>query len=131
MLAFAAIALAMCISVLDGAIVNVALPAIGADLQVSAAQSIWVVNAYQLAITVSLLPLAMLGDILGYKRVYMAGLAVFTLASLACAQAQSLDVLTAARVTASSFHTMERVRAAALTVRARFDDEVNSFAQYV
>jgi len=98
MLAFAAIALAMCISVLDGAIVNVALPAIGADLQVSAAQSIWVVNAYQLAITVSLLPLAMLGDILGYKRVYMAGLAVFTLASLACAQAQSLDVLTAARM---------------------------------
>lgn len=98
MLAFAAIALAMCISVLDGAIVNVALPAIGADLKVSAAQSIWVVNAYQLAITVSLLPLATLGDILGYKRVYMAGLAVFTLASLACAQAQSLEVLTAARV---------------------------------
>src|SRR5450830_668616 len=98
MLAFAAIALAMCISVLDGAIVNVALPAIGADLQVSPAQSIWVVNAYQLAITVSLLPLATLGDILGYKRVYMAGLAVFTLASLACAQAQSLDVLTAARM---------------------------------
>lgn len=98
MLAFAAIALAMCISVLDGAIVNVALPAIGADLRVSAAQSVWVVNAYQLAITVSLLPLATLGDILGYKRVYMAGLAVFTLASLGCAQAQSLEVLTAARM---------------------------------
>lgn len=98
MMAFAAIALAMCISVLDGAIVNVALPAIGADLQVSAAQSVWVVNAYQLAITVSLLPLATLGDILGYKRVYMAGLAVFTLASLACAQAQSLEALTAARM---------------------------------
>lgn len=98
MLAFAAIALAMCISVLDGAIVNVALPAIGADLRVSAAQSIWVVNAYQLAITVSLLPLAALGDILGYKRVYMAGLAVFTVASLGCAQAHSLELLTAARV---------------------------------
>ena len=48
----------------------------------SPANSIWVVNAYQLAVTISLLPLASLGDIFGYRRVYQWGLVVFTLASL-------------------------------------------------
>ena len=65
----AAIWLAMCMSVLDGAIANVALPTIARDLNASAASSIWIVNAYQLAITVTLLPLAALGDRLGYRRV--------------------------------------------------------------
>ena len=74
----AAIWLAMTMSVLDGAIANVALQTIARELQASAASSIWVVNAYQLAITVTLLPLAALGDRLGYRRVYMVGLAVFT-----------------------------------------------------
>ena len=75
----AAIWLAMTMSVLDGAIANVALPTIAHELSASAASSIWIVNAYQLAITVTLLPLAALGDRLGYRRVYMVGLAVFTL----------------------------------------------------
>ncbi|MFL9956099.1 MFS transporter [Paraburkholderia nemoris] len=96
--AFFTIAIAIIIAVLDSSIVNVALPAIGRDLSVSPAQAIWVVNAYQLAITVSLLPLACLGDIMGYKRVYWSGLAVFTLASFACANAHTLPVLAAARV---------------------------------
>ncbi len=56
------------------------------------------VNAYQLAITVSLLPLASLGDRLGYHRVYMAGLAVFTLGSLGCSLSHTLTALTVARV---------------------------------
>ena len=93
-----AIWLAMTMSVLDGAIANVALPTIARDLNASAASSIWVVNAYQLAITVTLLPLAALGDRLGYRRVYMAGLAIFTLGSLCCALSHSLIELTAARV---------------------------------
>src|ERR1700730_11745655 len=67
----AAIWLAMAMSVLDGAIANVALPTIAGELHASAASSIWIVNAYQLAITVTLLPLAALGDRLGYRRVYM------------------------------------------------------------
>jgi DHA2 family multidrug resistance protein-like MFS transporter len=96
--AFMAVALAMTMAVLDGAIVNIALPAMGADLHVTPSQSIWVVNAYQLAVTVALLPLATLGDIAGYKRVYLGGLIVFTLASLACAQSQSLAFLTVARI---------------------------------
>lgn len=96
--AVAAIWLAMTMSVLDGAIANVALPTIAGELNATAASSIWIVNAYQLAITVTLLPLAALGDRLGYRRVYMVGLAVFTLGSLACALSHSLEQLTAARV---------------------------------
>ncbi|MFL5297886.1 MAG: MFS transporter [Phenylobacterium sp.] len=94
----AAIWLAMAMSVLDGAIANVALPTIARELQATPAASIWVVNAYQLAITVTLLPLAALGDKLGYRRVYMAGLAVFTVGSLGCALSHTLAELTAARV---------------------------------
>ena len=94
----AAIWMAMAMSVLDGAIANVALPTIAAELHAQPAASIWVVNAYQLAITVTLLPLAALGDKLGYRRVYMAGLAVFTLGSLGCALSHTLASLTAARV---------------------------------
>ncbi|MBI1197543.1 MAG: MFS transporter [Phenylobacterium sp.] len=93
-----AIWMAMTMSVLDGAIANVALPTIAAELRASPASSIWVVNAYQLAITVTLLPLAALGDRLGYRRVYLAGLAVFTLGSLGCALSHTLAELTAARV---------------------------------
>ena len=93
-----AIWLAMSMTVLDGSIANVALPTIARDLNASAASSIWIVNAYQLAITVTLLPLAALGDRLGYRRVYMAGLIVFVLGSLACALSHSLPQLTAARV---------------------------------
>ncbi|HEV2530397.1 MFS transporter [Phenylobacterium sp.] len=94
----AAIWLAMAMSVLDGAIANVALPTIARELHALPAASIWIINAYQLAITVTLLPLAALGDKLGYRRVYIAGLAVFTVGSLACALSHSLTALTAARV---------------------------------
>ena len=56
------------------------------------------VNAYQLAIVASLLPLAALGEIVGYRRVYQAGLALFVVASLGCAMARSIDMLVIARV---------------------------------
>ncbi|HZZ05081.1 MFS transporter, partial [Paraburkholderia sp.] len=68
------IALALTLAVLDSAIANVALPTIARNLHASAAGSIWVVNAYQLAVTISLLPLASLGDRIGYRRIYLAGL---------------------------------------------------------
>jgi len=95
--AIAAIALAITMSVLDSTIVNVALPTIARDFRASAAASIWVINAYQLAILLVLLPFASLGEIVGYRRVSQAGLAVFTLASLACAFAPSLLSLSLAR----------------------------------
>ena len=98
LLAMAAIALAMTLAVLDGAIVNVALPAMAKDLAVRPSDAIFVVNGYQIAVTVSLLPLAALGDGLGYRRVYLGGLSLFTAASLACAVAPSLDWLIVARI---------------------------------
>ena len=85
-------------AVVDSAIANVALPTIGRDIGASPAASIWVVNAYQLAVTISLLPLASLGDIYGYRRVYQYGLIVFTVASLGCALSDSLVTLTTARI---------------------------------
>ncbi|AJJ64024.1 MFS transporter [Yersinia aldovae] len=92
------IALGITIAVLDGTIANVALPTIARDLNASPATSIWVVNAYQLAITISLLSMASLGDIIGYRRVYQAGLLVFSITSLFCALSDSLWTLTFARV---------------------------------
>ena len=85
-------------AVLNGTLTNVALPAIARDLQADAAASIWVVNAFQLIVTVTLLPLASLGDIVGYRRIYIGGLIVFTLGSLGCALADSLLLLVGARV---------------------------------
>ncbi len=96
--AITAIAIAISLAVLDSAVANVALPTIAVDVHASAADSIWVVNAYQLAVIVCLLPLASLGEIVGYAKVYRAGLAVFTLASLACALSDSLGTLAAARI---------------------------------
>jgi DHA2 family multidrug resistance protein-like MFS transporter len=96
--AIATVALGVVMAVMDSAIANVALPTIGIDLHADPALSIWIVNGYQLAITISLLPLAALGDIIGYRRVYIAGLILFTLASLFCALAHSLPLLAVARV---------------------------------
>ena len=87
----------MVVSVLDSSIANIALPAIARQIGASPAQSIWVVNAYQLAVVVSLLPLASLGDIFGYRRIYAIGFAVFTAAALVSALSDSLPMLAIGR----------------------------------
>ncbi|MGG7446563.1 MFS transporter [Kosakonia oryzendophytica] len=92
------IVIGIAMAVLDGAIANVALPTIARDLHASPASSIWIVNAYQIAIVVSLLTLSFLGDMFGYRRVYQCGLILFTLTSLLCALSDSLLTLTLARV---------------------------------
>jgi DHA2 family multidrug resistance protein-like MFS transporter len=92
------IGLAITVSVLDSSIANVALPTIAGDMSASPATSIWIVNAYQLAIVMTMLPLAALGEIYEYRRVYRIGLAVFTVASLACALSHTILELTLARV---------------------------------
>jgi DHA2 family multidrug resistance protein-like MFS transporter len=85
------------ICVLDVTMVSVALPSIARDFNESAANSIWVINAYQLTVLVGLIPLATLGEIVGYRRVSQGGLIIFTIASLGCAFANSLLELTIAR----------------------------------
>src|SRR4051794_15892384 len=94
----AAIWLALSMAVLDGSIANVALPTIGTDLGATPATSVWIVNAYQLTITVLLLPLAAYGDRCGYRQIYIPGLVLFTLGSLGCALSHTLRGLIAARV---------------------------------
>lgn len=98
MLAIAGVILGTTMAVLDASITNVALPTIARELSAGPAEVIWVANAYQLANAVCIITLAALGDILGYRRVYLAGLAVFTLASLGCALSPSLPALIVARV---------------------------------
>jgi DHA2 family multidrug resistance protein-like MFS transporter len=83
---------------LDAAIANIAMPVIAREFGSTASTSIWIVNAYQLAVGVAVLPLAALGERLGYKRIYMSGVAVFTLASVACAMSPSMGALIAFRV---------------------------------
>src|ERR1700740_1951791 len=92
-----AIFIAVAMASLDTAIANIALPAIAADLHVSPADVIWVVNVYQIALVTTLLPLGALGEIVGHERIYLGGLLLFTLASRGCALAWSLDSLLVAR----------------------------------
>jgi len=87
----------MLMIVLDVTVVNVALPAIQDDLGFSQSSLAWVVNAYMIAFGGLLLLAGRFGDILGRKNVFMAGLGVFTGASLLCGVAQSQEVLVAAR----------------------------------
>jgi len=95
--AVAAIFTALAMASLDTVIANVALPAIAADLHVSPADVVWVVNVYQIALVATLLPLGALGEIVGHERIYLGGLLLFTLASVGCALAWSLPSLLVAR----------------------------------
>jgi len=94
----AALLLAVAMATLDTAIANTALPAIAADLHATPAASVWIINAYQLAMVATLLPFAALGGIVGHRRVYLGGLIVFTIASAVCAFSWSLPTLVAARL---------------------------------
>ena len=87
----------MLMIVLDATIVNVALPSIQADLGFSQSNLAWVVNAYLIAFGGLLLLAGRLGDLIGRRRVFLVGLAVFTTASLLCATAQSQEMLIGAR----------------------------------
>ena len=92
------VGLAVFLTVIDQMVVNVALPTMGTELNASPAATVWIVNAYQVAIMLPLLPLASAGDIFGYRRVYLAGIALFGLASLGCALASSIEMLVVMRI---------------------------------
>lgn len=98
---FYAVATTFCglfLSVLDGTICNVALPTIAIELGVSPSDSIWIINAFQLVIMMLLLPFASLGELMGYKQVYLAGVASFTAGSLLCALSGGFIMLVVSRV---------------------------------
>ena len=96
-LALVVLCAGMLMIILDQTIVNVALPAIQEDLGFSAAGLAWVVNAYLIAFGGLLLLAGRLGDLIGRRTVFLAGLAVFTLASLLCGLSVSPEMLIAAR----------------------------------
>ncbi|WYX31010.1 MFS transporter [Achromobacter denitrificans] len=83
--------------VLDTTIVNVALPSIRQDLHFTETSLVWVVNAYMLTFGGFLLLGGRLGDLFGHRRMFLAGLTLFTIASLACGLAQSQALLIGAR----------------------------------
>lgn len=96
-LAMAVILCGIMICVLDGTMLNLALPQMARQWQIDPAYTLWVVNANQIASLVLLLPMAALGDRLGYKRVYLWGMLVFGVASVMAALAPSLSWLIVAR----------------------------------
>ena len=96
-LALYVLCVGMLMIVLDVTVVNVALPSIQDDLGFSQSSLAWVVNAYLIAFGGLLLLAGRFGDLLGRKNVFLAGLGVFTVASLLCGAAQSQELLVAAR----------------------------------
>src|SRR6476659_5725450 len=87
----------MLMIVLDATIVNVALPTIQDDLGFSQSSLAWVVNAYLIAFGGLLMLAGRAGDLIGRRRIFLIGLAVFTIASVVCGSAQTQGVLIAAR----------------------------------
>ena len=87
----------MFMNTIDGSVVNVALPAIQNDLNIAQADLTWVINAYLITFGSFLLLAGRLGDLIGRKRVFLAGVSLFTVASLLCGLAQDEKLLIAAR----------------------------------
>ena len=125
-----AVSLGSLMSTLDGSIVNIALPAIETDFAIDLTTVEWVVVAYLLVVGSLLLPFGRLGEVLTFKRVYLVGFAIFTLASVCCGAAPNAAGLVAFRVVqgigaamlmamgpaivARTFHDRERGRALGL-----------------
>jgi len=93
-----AVAFGLFMMMLDNTIVNVALPAIGRDLRIGISELEWVVNGYALTFAVVMLTGGKLADMLGRRRIFIVGLAIFTLSSLACGLATSPEMLIGARI---------------------------------
>ncbi len=99
LLAVVAISLSIVVTVLDSSMINVALPGIARELGVSPAAATWLLNAYQLTVVTTLLPLASLGEGIGFRRVFLLGFGLFALASLGAAlAAHSFEALLAFRI---------------------------------
>src|SRR5262245_37351793 len=96
--ALGALALALLVVGLDATVLSIALPTLSTELHASTGQLQWFVDAYLLVLAAALLPAGLLGDRFGRKKLLLAALAVFGVASLACAYASSAGALTGARV---------------------------------
>jgi DHA2 family multidrug resistance protein-like MFS transporter len=95
--AVCALLLGVALTSLEASLVNVALPTIARDLDIGAVQATWVVSSYYIVTTMALLPLAALGEVAGYRRIYLAGLALLVVGSMGCVVADDLLSLCTAR----------------------------------
>jgi DHA2 family multidrug resistance protein-like MFS transporter len=93
-----AISSSIMVTVLDSSMVNVALPGIARELGITPAAATWLLNAYQLTVVTTLLPLASLGESLGFRRVFLTGLLLFAIASGGATMAGSFEALLGFRI---------------------------------
>jgi MFS family permease len=106
------------LATIDGSIVNVALPTMRDAFATSFDAVQWVVLSYFLTMATATLPLSRLGDVVGRKRIYIFGLATFTVASVLCGLAPSIEVLIACRVLQAVGGTMMVALASSILVGA-------------
>lgn len=114
----AVVVTAVFMSNLDLWIVNVALVDIGRSLHATLASVSWVLNAYAVTLAALLIPAGRLGDRIGHRQVFLAGIAVFTVASLACAAAPNLGVLVVARIVQAAGAALQLPTSLALLMAA-------------
>ena len=96
-IAVIAILIVLVMTVLDVTLVNVSLPVLADDFGISDSMTVWIVTIYQLVITVLLLPLSSVGDLYSYRRNFLTGVIIFTMASGLCAASQTFTMIIAAR----------------------------------
>ena len=113
---------------LDALIVNVALPSIQGDFHVGESGLQWVVTAYSLGMAVAIMSAGTLADIQGRRRIYLAGIVLFTAASIACGLARSLDFLNAARAVQGVAAATVNVTSLALVSAAFADPKQKAWA---
>lgn len=101
-LALTAVGAAMMLSTLSMTSINVALPVMAQDLRVLPATAVWIVSAFQLALLATIFPFSALGDAWGFRKTFVSGLVLVTLASIYCAFASSLQAMIAGRI----FHAL-------------------------
>lgn len=95
--AIVAILLVLVMTVLDVTVVNVALPVLAVKFGVSDSYTVWIITVYQLVITMLLLPLSSVGDLYSYRRTFLTGVVIFTLASVLCAVSNSFAMIIVSR----------------------------------
>lgn len=96
-IAIGSVLIVLAMTVLDGTVVNVALPILAKEFNVSDSSAVWIVTVYQLIITMLLLPVSSMGDIYSYRRNYIIGIIVFTGGSALCGLSQSFGMIIFAR----------------------------------
>lgn len=96
-IAIGSVLIVLAMTMLDGTLVNVALPIFAQEFNISDSNAVWIVTIYQLVLTMLMLPLAYIGDLYSYKRNYIFGIAIFTAGSALCAASQTFGMMIAAR----------------------------------